>query len=80
MKTSIFVIRFSLACFPLGFYPTYCTTKAGVSTFVKSVRMKLIYTGRKESMWWKLCRRYVFEYYFLCIGRHRMNFVHSLLF
>jgi short-subunit dehydrogenase involved in D-alanine esterification of teichoic acids len=44
-KTNLFITSSSLAYIPLAFYPTYCATKAGISAYVKILRMQLAYTG-----------------------------------
>lgn len=47
-KTNIFLTSSSLAYFPVAFYPTYCSTKAGIAAFCKILRMQLDYTGCKD--------------------------------
>ena len=47
-KTNIFLTSSSLAYFPVAFYPTYCSTKAGIAAFTKILRMQLEYTGCKD--------------------------------
>ena len=44
-KTNIFLTSSSLAYFPVAFYPTYCSTKAGIAAFTKILRMQLESTG-----------------------------------
>ncbi|EFX02592.1 short chain dehydrogenase reductase [Grosmannia clavigera kw1407] len=45
VKTSLFLTSSSLAYFPVPFYPTYSSTKAGISAFTKIMRMQLDATG-----------------------------------
>ncbi|KAI1423778.1 NAD(P)-binding protein [Xylaria sp. FL1777] len=40
-KSTIFITSSSLAYIPLGFYPTYCATKAGVHAFMMAFRQQL---------------------------------------
>ncbi|KAI1478466.1 hypothetical protein K445DRAFT_357145 [Daldinia sp. EC12] len=40
-KTNFFITTSSLAYVPLPFYPTYCSSKAGVQTLVKILRQQL---------------------------------------
>ncbi|KAI9690326.1 MAG: putative secondary metabolism biosynthetic enzyme [Bathelium mastoideum] len=47
-KTNIFLTSSCLAYFPVAFYPTYCSTKAGVAAFAKIMRMQLDYAGCKD--------------------------------
>ncbi|KAI0836247.1 NAD(P)-binding protein [Hypoxylon sp. FL0890] len=41
IKTNLFITSSSIAYFPLGFYPAYCSSKAGVHTLAKVLRPQL---------------------------------------
>ncbi|KAI1773025.1 short chain dehydrogenase reductase, partial [Hypoxylon cercidicola] len=47
-KTNMFLTTSSLAYLPVPFYPTYCSTKAGMAAFTKILRMQLEHTGCKN--------------------------------
>ncbi|KAI1135542.1 NAD(P)-binding protein [Hypoxylon sp. FL0543] len=41
IKTNLFITSSSIAYFPLGFYPAYCSSKAGIQTLAKVLRQQL---------------------------------------
>ncbi|KAI0389355.1 NAD(P)-binding protein [Xylariaceae sp. FL0594] len=49
-KTSLFVMSSSIGYVPLGFYPTYCASKAGIAALMRAVRQQLAFAPDADNL------------------------------